>query len=168
MRKHTVSTAVTLGATVLLGVGGLGTASAAPGAPASPAVTDPAHRQPGQSVLVDCSMKSQVRPDTFILACGDGNSRLVSLHWTKWTGRAATARGVNAVNDCKPYCAAGTFRSYPVVVRLASPQPWKKDPQLRQFTRLSLVFPGARPQGYQRVVTYQLGDSAIVAPQRAG
>ncbi|MFF8595063.1 hypothetical protein ACF061_27155 [Streptomyces sp. NPDC015220] len=155
MGKHTVRTAVTLGVTVLLGAG-LGTASAAPVTPASPAGAHPVH-QP-KPVLVDCSMKSRVRPDEFILACGDGNSRLLSLHWSKWSGRTALAKGVNAVNDCKPYCAAGTFHSYPVVVRLDSPEPWKKDPQLRQFTRLSLLFTGARPEGYQRVVTYQLAN----------
>ncbi|MEU5089941.1 hypothetical protein [Streptomyces sp. NPDC021356] len=153
MGEHTVRTAVTLGAAVML-TAGLGTASAASAAQAPPtAAAHTTHRQP---VFVDCFWKPQTRPDAFILACGDANSRLSSLHWKKWNGRSAVAEGVNLVNDCKPYCAAGTFHSYPVVVRLDRAQPWKKHPQVQHFTRLSLAFPGHRPAGYERVVTYSL------------
>jgi hypothetical protein len=146
---------VTLCAVSLLAAG----MSTAATASASPTHTRPAHPvgQPdGKPVLVDCSFEPQTRPDTFILACGDGNSRLSSLRWSQWDGEAAVARGVNSVNDCKPYCAAGTFRSYPVIVRLDRPEPWKKRPRTQHFTRLSLVFPAARPDGYQRTVTYPL------------
>ncbi|MEU6406592.1 hypothetical protein [Streptomyces sp. NPDC046985] len=151
MGKHTVRTAIALCAATLLSAG-LGTASAASAAQTS-AVRQTA---PGQPVFVDCLWKPQARPDAFILACGDGNSRLSSLRWSTWNGRTAVARGVNFVNDCKPYCAAGTFRSYPVEVRLERPEPWKKDPQVDHFTRLSLTFPGARPDGYGHTVSYSL------------
>jgi hypothetical protein len=118
-----------------------------------PVLVDGGMQQP---VFVDCLSKPQTRPQAFILACGDGNSRLSSLHWASWNGMSATAMGINLVNDCKPYCAAGTFRSYPVVVRLSDPEPWKKNPQLEHFTRLSLSFTGERPEGYQPVMTYSL------------
>ncbi|MEU6476431.1 hypothetical protein ABZ858_05985 [Streptomyces sp. NPDC047017] len=107
-------------------------------------------------MFVDCLWKPQSRPEAFILACGDGNSRLSSLHWAKWNSRSAVAEGVNYVNDCKPYCAAGKFHSYRVLVRFDHPEPWKKNPRVEHFTRLSLVFPGARPDGYGRMVTYPL------------
>ncbi|MFF9408554.1 hypothetical protein ACF1B0_23985 [Streptomyces anandii] len=155
MRKHTVRTAVTLCAAALL-TAGLGTASAAPATSPSAGHGADAQPQPRQPVLVDCAFQPHARPDAFILACGDGNSRLASLHWQHWDGRTAVARGVNLVNDCKPYCAAGKFHPYPVVVRLAHPQPWKKRPQVRQFTQLTLTFTGARPAGYDRVVTLPL------------
>jgi hypothetical protein len=109
-----------------------------------------------QPAFVDCLSEPLTRPQAFILACGDGNSRLSSLHWANWNGMSATAMGINLVNDCKPYCAAGTFRAYPVVVRLSDPAPWKKNPQVEHFTRLSLTFPGNRPEGYRSVMTYSL------------
>ncbi|MFI1168129.1 hypothetical protein ACH4UM_32180 [Streptomyces sp. NPDC020801] len=160
MGRHSVRTAVTLGAAALL-TAGLGTASAAPAASPAATHTPPAHagqRQPKQPVLVDCLWHPQARPDAFILACGDGNSRLSALHWSQWNARSAVAKGVNFVNDCKPYCAAGKFHAYPVVVRLEHPKPWKKHPQVQHFTQITLVFPGARPDVYGRVVRLPLWD----------
>ncbi|PZG82804.1 hypothetical protein C1I97_35080 [Streptomyces sp. NTH33] len=158
MGGQSMRTAVTLCAAGLLAAGA-GTASAAPAAP--PTNARPAHavqRPKEQPVLVDCFFKPRARPDAFILACGDGNSRLSSLRWSQWNGRSAVAKGLNFVNDCKPYCAAGRFHPYPVIVRLDRPEPWKKRPHTQRFTRLSLVFPAARPDGYQRVETYALWD----------
>ncbi|MFF4836054.1 hypothetical protein [Streptomyces sp. NPDC001315] len=113
-------------------------------------------QQSGDTVLVDCFWKAKVRPADFILACGDGNSRLASLHWTHWDPGSAVAKGFNLVNDCKPYCAAGKFHSYPVIVLLERPESWKKHPRTSHYARMSLVFTDARPQGYARVVTYPL------------
>ncbi|MEU3346471.1 hypothetical protein ABZ723_16090 [Streptomyces sp. NPDC006700] len=158
MGRHTVRTAVALCAAGLLAAS-TGTASAAPAAPHGN--TDSPHaekRTDGQPVLVDCLWKPRQRPGAFILACGDGNSVLSALHWSQWNEQSATARGFNLVNDCKPYCAAGRFHDYPVIVRLDSPAPWKKRPELRHFTRLSLEFPAARPEGAARVETYPLWD----------
>ena len=150
MGKHTARTAVTLSAGVVLAAG-MGTASAAP-----PAAHSVKQQQHGQSVLVDCFLHPAVRPADFLIACGDGNSRLASLHWSRWNPNTAEAKGFNAVNDCKPYCAAGTFHSYPVVVRLDHPQPWKKHPQQRHSTRMTLLYTAGRPDGFPRVVTYPL------------
>jgi hypothetical protein len=124
----------------------------------APAASPPPHaaQRPGHPVLVDCFWHPQVRPADFILACGDGNSRLSSLHWSRWGQDAAVATGVNEVNDCKPYCAAGRFHSYPVVVLLDQPQSWKEHPRLRHYTRVSLVYTDARPDGSGRVVSYPL------------
>ncbi|MEU6095116.1 hypothetical protein [Streptomyces sp. NPDC047079] len=149
MRMHNVKTAVTLGAVALLAAA-MGTASAAPPA---------GHIPQGQSarpVIVDCVWHPQVRPADFLLACGDGNSSLSSLRWSHWDPGSATASGVNVVNDCKPYCAAGRFHAYPVIVRLDHPQPWKKDPQVQHYTQMSLVYTDTRPEGFDRMVTYPL------------
>ncbi|GHI03859.1 hypothetical protein AQI88_08700 [Streptomyces cellostaticus] len=151
MRASLVGTAVTLAAGALL-TAAMTTASASP-----PDATAPKADLP-RPVLVDCLWHRDVRPADFILACGDGNSRLLGLHWSQWGPNAATAVGVNAVNDCKPYCAAGTFHSYRVTVRLDRPQPWKKDPDVQHYTRMILTYQGARPDGFQQVVTYPLWD----------
>jgi hypothetical protein len=106
-------------------------------------------------VIVDCFSQPQVRPGHFVIACGDGNSSLVSLRWSRWGPASAVATGLNEVNDCKPYCAAGRFHSYPVTVRLDQPRSWKKHPQKR-YTQMRLVYTHGSPYGHQRTVTYQL------------
>ncbi|GGW43462.1 hypothetical protein GCM10010350_29170 [Streptomyces galilaeus] len=99
-----------------------------------------------------------MRPAAFILACGDGNSRLASLKWDHWNATSAKATGVNVVNDCEPYCAAGTFHAYPVVVRLDKAQPWKKDPGTQRYDRIVLEYPAQRPEQFAKVMTYPLWD----------
>ncbi|MGW3730038.1 hypothetical protein [Streptomyces sp. NPDC000851] len=134
----------------------MGTAPAAPAA-APPTVQSVAQRS-ASPVLVDCFWESQVRPADFILACGDGNSRLTALRWSHWHAGSAVAVGLNAVNDCRPYCAAGRFHSYPVVVRLDDPQPWEKRPELQRYSRMTLTYPGDRPERASRTETYSLWD----------
>ncbi|MFF3504748.1 hypothetical protein [Streptomyces sp. NPDC003247] len=156
MRGHITRTAALLCAALGL-TAAMGTASAAPGASSSGAERAAA-RQTTLPVLVDCFWHPQKRPDAYILACGDGNSRLVRLKWDHWHARSARATGVNVVNDCKPYCAVGTFHSYRVVVRLDRPRPWAKDPQVQRWGRISLEYTGARPEGFSRVMSYPLWD----------
>ncbi|MER6125830.1 hypothetical protein ABT173_25020 [Streptomyces sp. NPDC001795] len=108
-------------------------------------------QQPARPVIVDCFWHARVNPGDFIIACGDGNSRLASLQWSRWDENSAVAKGFNWVNDCKPYCAAGKFHKYPVVVRLDHPQPWKKHPQVEHYTQMSLVFTQGTPDGFGRV-----------------
>lgn len=152
--RHTMRTLATLCAALGL-TAAVGSASAAPAA--SPPATRPAAaRQTAKPVLVDCLWHAKVRPSRFILACGDGNSRLASLHWYSWGWKSARATGVNVVNDCKPYCAVGKFHRYGVYVKLDRPRPWKKHPQVQHYTRITLIYPGDRPDHFGRVVTYPL------------
>ncbi|PZT71249.1 hypothetical protein DN402_03890 [Streptomyces sp. SW4] len=150
MGSHAMRAAVTLGAAAALAAS-LGTASAAP-------AEERTARQADETVLVDCAWETLVRPEAFLIACGDGNSRLESLDWSRWDARAAVGRGVNVVNDCEPYCAAGTFHPYPVTVRLDRPATWEKDPDERHFTRMTLTYTDGRPDGFPRTVTYPLWD----------
>ncbi|MER6028861.1 hypothetical protein [Streptomyces sp. NPDC001851] len=150
MRGTVMGTAVTLAAGALL-TAAMTTASASP--PAAAGRVDPP-----RPVLVDCTWHRNVRPADFILACGDGNSRLMGLHWTRWSPDGATATGVNWVNDCKPYCAAGRFHGYRVTVRLDEPKSWTKHPSVQHFTRMSLIYADARPDAFKQVMTYPLWD----------
>ncbi|MHB9857213.1 hypothetical protein [Streptomyces sp. YIM S03343] len=169
MVRRTVPTAaVTLGVAALLSAA-MTTASAAPAAPptrtatvapattaASTAAQAVVPRQVNRPVLVDCFSHPRVRPHNFILACGDGNSVLAKMRWAFWGTNSALGRGLNWVNDCKPFCAAGTFHAYRVIVRLDRAEPWKQHPRLEQFTRMRLFYPDGRPQGYQPVMTLRL------------
>ncbi|SES43855.1 hypothetical protein SAMN04487983_105450 [Streptomyces sp. yr375] len=152
--RHTTRTAVMLCAALGL-TATLGSASAAPAA-APPTAREAAVRRATAPVLVDCFWHAQVRPGDFVLACGDGNSRLVSLHWDSWGADSAHATGGNAVNDCDPYCAVGTFHRYAVVVKLDRPRPWKKNPRMQHYSRITLTYPGDRPRQFARVVSYPL------------
>ncbi|MFF1760555.1 hypothetical protein [Streptomyces sp. NPDC058266] len=107
-------------------------------------------------MIVDCTWQAQVRPADFLLACGDGNSRLTSLNWSQWGPNTAVATGTSWVNDCKPYCAAGKFRSYPVTVRLDKPQSWSKHQDRQHYTRITLTYPDSHPEAFQPVTTTPL------------
>ncbi|WP_330461397.1 hypothetical protein OIB37_33765 [Streptomyces sp. NBC_00820] len=177
MRASVTATAVTLAAGALL-TAAMTTASAGPpnpspapspshstattatGSPASPATApSAADRLRGpHPVLVDCFWQRDIEPADFLLACGDGNSRLTGLRWTQWGRHSAVAEGVNVVNDCDPYCAAGRFHGYRVTVRLDRPEPWQKEPGVKHFTRMSLTYTDARPEGFRQVMTVPLWD----------
>ncbi|MEV6294519.1 hypothetical protein ACWET9_30420 [Streptomyces sp. NPDC004059] len=150
MRGSVMGTAVTLAAGALL-TAAMTTASASPPTAAARAAAP-------RPVLVDCTWHQDVRPADFILACGDGNSRLLGLHWSQWSQDGATAKGTNFVNDCKPYCAAGRFHGYPVTVRLDEPKAWKKHPGVQHYTRMTLTYVDDRPEGFKQVMTYPLWD----------
>ncbi|MFJ3980021.1 hypothetical protein [Streptomyces sp. NPDC090021] len=107
-------------------------------------------------VIVDCFSKPQTRPEEYLLACGDGNNRLVDLHWTTWGPQTATATGTDMVNDCRPYCAAGRFRPYPVTVTLSHPQPWPDHPGTQRFSTIRLLYTDTAPSPVPKDVTYKL------------
>ncbi|MEU6375024.1 hypothetical protein [Streptomyces sp. NPDC046909] len=153
MRIRVLTTAI-----ALCGVAALATAAGTPSANRSGPVAVEQVAQVAQPVLVDCLWHPQVRPTEFMLACGDGNSRLASLQWSRWGADAARAEGVNWVNDCTPYCAAGRFHAYPVTVRLDHPRPWKKRPQLSHYSRITLTYTASRPERFAPTVSYPLWD----------
>ncbi|MEV6683667.1 hypothetical protein AB0N09_43575 [Streptomyces erythrochromogenes] len=107
-------------------------------------------------VVVDCFSKGQVRPDEYLLACGDGNNRLVKLRWKTWGTKTATATGTDMVNDCRPYCAAGRFHPYPVTVTLSDPQPWPDRPGTQRFATIRLLYTRTAPAPLPKDVTYKL------------
>jgi hypothetical protein len=86
-----------------------------------------------------------VRPPSIIVACGDGNILLIHLKWTSFGGATANASGDYSANDCKPYCAAGKFHSYPVRVVLSKAMLCKD--HHNDYQLASLTFTGARPSG---------------------
>ncbi|MCF3181703.1 hypothetical protein IPZ70_17385 [Streptomyces polychromogenes] len=135
---------------------GLLCAAAALAALAAPASAQSAPADPYPVVVVDCFSAAQVQPEEYILACGDGNNRLVGLHWHTWGAGTATATGTDMVNDCRPYCAAGRFRPYPVEVTLSAPRPWPTHPGVQRFTVIRLLYTDTAPEPVHKDVTYKL------------
>lgn len=87
-------TCATISTTVLLGSAAVAVAPAG------------AARTPG---LLDCSRALQVRPATYVLACGDGNAGLARISWSRFGGATARGTGVLSVNGCDPNCAEGSY-----------------------------------------------------------
>ncbi|MFD7026897.1 hypothetical protein ACFWAR_02535 [Streptomyces sp. NPDC059917] len=126
--------------------------AALPGGTSSARALDP----PDPVVVVDCSAQARMRPQEYLLACGDGNNNLVDLRWDTWGARTATATGTDMVNDCRPYCAAGRFHAYPVSVTLSDPQVWPAHPDVRRFTTIRLLYTDTSPGPVPKDVTYKL------------
>ncbi|HLW94424.1 MAG TPA: hypothetical protein VKS25_03515 [Solirubrobacteraceae bacterium] len=98
----------------------------------------------GRRVVGNCT-KSQVRPPSIIVACGDGNILLLHLKWTSFGGPSAHGSGDYSANDCNPNCAAGKFHSYPVRVALSKAMLCKD--HYDDYQLASLTFTGRRPAG---------------------
>jgi len=101
------------------------------------AATTPARASSTRVAVQPCVGKAEVRPSTFIISCGDGNSYLTKLKWSAWGSSTARAAGVYTLNTCEPYCAAGKFVSSDAVVTLSKPKTFKN---LRLFTNLHVGY----------------------------
>jgi hypothetical protein len=124
-------------------------------------------RQPqaGQTVIVDCLGKPRVEPSTIVLACADENSLVSSITWTSWTGDLASGSGTLEQNDCIPDCAAGHFRSYPVLLVLWAGQSYGGG---QRYTEITEILPGARPSvfnGHAWVPAQPVETSQLRAPE---
>lgn len=126
-----------------LGLGLSGTASATPAARTS--VTS---LYAERAVVVDCQGHSVVRPGSLTLACADGNNALTGLTWTSWGSKLAGGFGTQVMNDCIPYCAAGHFHHYPVLVVLWGAAALRGHPGTLHYSEMTLIYTGARPQVY--------------------
>jgi hypothetical protein len=93
-------------------------------------------------------LHAQVRPGSYTLTCADGNNYLSHLSWASWSASSASGTGTEMVNDCTPYCAAGKFRGYRADVIFWRPEPVPQHAGQRYFSRVTLLYPGARPPAY--------------------
>ena len=160
-----------LGASVIsllvTGLLGFSLAGSAGASPARPAEIDAAGPVSVRTVVLDCpGLPALVRPKTYILSCADGYVQLDKLSWTSWTPGLASATGTLVKNTCTPSCVAGHFRSYPVLVVFWGKATVKNHPGQRCYTRMTLIYPGARPNGVGQTQTVSLPTS-LPAPARA-
>ena len=71
---------------------------------------------PQSMSLPNCAGTPQVTPASVTLTCADAGISASRLQWTGWGQTFAAAQGTMSINDCKPYCAAGHFHSYRVIL----------------------------------------------------
>ncbi len=94
--------------------------------------------------------RAHVRPRNLYIACADGNNYLTRLSWSAWSRTFASGTGTQMINNCIPYCAAGRFFSYPVDVVFWRSEPIPHHPGEKYFSRVTLLYPGARPPAFYR------------------
>ena len=94
------------------------------------------------------------KPTSLVLACADANYSLDRIAWRGWGAASATGKATARANDCKPYCAAGHFHSYPVTVAATQLTHCGLAPT---YSRLTIVYAGARPQGIAKRDVHALG-----------
>jgi hypothetical protein len=89
----------------------------------------------------------KIAPRAVIIGCADLSFVLRGLDWgNTWGGPTSVATGKALVNDCRPDCASGTSRRYPIVVTAGNP---KTCIHLTQYKRLVVRFTGGRkPAGF--------------------
>ncbi|RZS86863.1 hypothetical protein EV189_2279 [Motilibacter rhizosphaerae] len=109
--------------------------------------------------LRGCDVKAALRPHTLWLSC-DSTWELKGLRWTRWTATGATGTGTESVNDCKPDCADGSWRSYPV--RLALSGPIDTEASGRIFGRIVLTYPKHDAQGHRSRSIDMVRDYQVV------
>jgi hypothetical protein len=109
-------------------------------------------------VLFDCSGRGVTGPASYIITCADAGTSLEGMHWTTWSSHFASAYGTFSENDCKPSCAVGHFRNYPVIVTAWGSKSVKGHASERAYTELTVTFPGT-----SRPPVYELVDGKVVA-----
>lgn len=62
------------------------------------------------------------RPRVIVIACADAGLQFRGLRWRHWGATVARATGTALINDCDPFCAAGSWHRLPVKVRLSGPR----------------------------------------------
>ncbi|MEY9877519.1 hypothetical protein ABH931_007043 [Streptacidiphilus sp. MAP12-33] len=108
------------------------------------------------TVLVDCAGQARTQPDTYLLACGDGNNYLTGIQWTAWTADSATATATDNANDCKPDCADGRFHTYPVTVTFDQPRTRAGQTGSPSYGHVTVHYTGDRPAGVPATVSVPL------------
>lgn len=84
------------------------------------------------------------KPSRVLVACGDGNARVVGLRWSVWTSTHAVGSGTWQQNDCQPDCARGRFHDFPVRLDLDHPM---RGQGTVIFGDVTASFPRAAPYG---------------------
>jgi hypothetical protein len=102
-----------------------------------------------RTVVFNCLNRAHAQPKSFVLTCADSNDYLTGLAWTSWTPTLATATGKQTENDCIPNCARGKLHSYPAFVIFWRSEPVARNHGEKYFTRMALLYPGARPPVYR-------------------
>jgi hypothetical protein len=86
------------------------------------------------------------------MACGDFGLFVGNLKWGSWGARHAKGHGKLWAKECKPSCATGPFRKYPVKVRLSGRREERcGGRRVEMYQRMRLRFPHREPHFADRI-----------------
>jgi hypothetical protein len=144
------------------------TACAAASAATSGGSAESIGRQPNAvPVVVNCALKTQVRPGSIILGCADGKAYFSGLNWTAWGPSSALASGTYAFYGCVPNCVAGPFYTFPALVVLWGARALPGHAGVRYFTEMTAIFTGNRT-GAGGGKTFQLSQTLTIPLSNLG
>jgi hypothetical protein len=100
----------------------------------------------------DCG-EPAVEPNRIVFACADFGLYANHFDWDHWGHRKATANGVLHAKVCKPDCASGHYKDYPVELTLHKIKKWSCNGfRARFYRKIKMSFPGARPPNIESYV----------------
>jgi hypothetical protein len=82
------------------------------------------------------------------------SQRIYGIVWRRWGGPVASGTGIYPVNDCVPYCTAGSIVDYPVSVRLSRRRLCNG---YVQYLTMRRTYRGRRPTGSPPSQTVNFG-----------
>lgn len=95
--------------------------------------------------MIDCAESYDtlyVQPAVITLMCGDGNSGVEEMAWTRWGASTATGQGEFFADQCIPNCAQGKRVTFPVRVTLSGV---KTSSHGAYFSELKVAWEGRKP-----------------------
>jgi hypothetical protein len=115
---------------------------------AVPASATPAAATSSPSVVVvQCSGQGSVKPAKMLEPwCMPSSQYISGLSWTSWQSNAFGS-GTFKINTCNPSCAAGKYKSYPILTVLWGAKSWPHHAGHKYFSHLTWIFTGTLPKG---------------------
>jgi hypothetical protein len=90
----------------------------------------------GQKTYSKFTSKKLYKPGTFFFGA---HEVIENVSWSKWGKKLAEGTGTYQVNDCIPYCAAGTIHPTPSTIYLTGRERCGK---IFVFSRMKVYFAG--------------------------
>ncbi len=130
-------------AALVLAVTAAGAAAALTTSPSRPAPAGSARLPVGYNGL-DGWQHGRARLS--VIYVGGSTAFLRIKHWAQWSAASAATRGTLWVDNCRPDCASGDFRTYPAQVSLSRVADRKG---VRFFSRMRLRYQHDGPRVYR-------------------
>lgn len=108
----------------------------------------------GDTALVNCVGKAEIKPKEIIVTCADAGVMVNKITWSKWTNNVAKGLGTLVWNTCLPKtCVDGIVQKYKVKVTLGRVA---SAPNIPVFTGMTLTYPGGGGPAAAETATYTI------------
>src|ERR1700722_515674 len=131
---------------------------------AVPASATPAAATSSPSVVVvQCNGQGSVKPAKMLEPwCMPSSQYISGLSWTSWQSNAFGS-GTFKINTCTPSCAAGKYKSFPILTVLWGAKSWPHHAGHKYFSHLTWIYTGTLPKGVKSA-SQTVGLSPTGAP----